>query len=90
MAATRFVRLRQEELLSAAAQVLKACAERRWAAIFLVALRAELDVPQVAGARRAAWARLVSVRAVRLPAERAQMAPQLAVSALAQLQAFSL
>jgi hypothetical protein len=66
--AWKYARRRQEELLPVAAEASRACAERRRAAIFLVALRAELDVEQEAGPValvRAAWARLVSVRVVR-------------------------
>jgi hypothetical protein len=65
--AWKCARWRQEEWLPAAAEASRVRAERR-AAIFLVVLRAELDVPQEAepvARARAAWARLVSVRAVR-------------------------
>jgi hypothetical protein len=66
--AWKCARLRQEELLPAAAEASQARAERRRAAKFLVALRVELDVPQEAGPValvRAAWVQPVSVRAVR-------------------------
>ena len=58
--AWKCARLRQE--------VSQGCAERWREAIFSVALRAELDVPQESepvALVRAAWAQLVSVRAVR-------------------------
>jgi hypothetical protein len=66
--AWKYARRRQEELLPAAAEASQGCAERRRAAIFSVALRAELDVPQEAepvALVRAAWARLVSAQVVK-------------------------
>jgi len=45
--AWKYARLRQEELRPGAAEASRVRAERR-AAIFLVVLRAELDVPQEA------------------------------------------